>query len=849
MKLEIKFLNSVRLIKLLIAASRWLSKYSDVLNDLNVYPVPDGDTGTNMSMTLQAVENDLIKLNHEPKMDELVEIVSEAVLLGARGNSGTILSQILQGFLEGVRDKEEVTVDDVAKAFTMAKERAYAAVINPVEGTMLTVIRRVAEEAAKYDGPKDDFVLFLIHVKNVAGAAVEETPNMLPKLKEAGVVDAGGKGIFYILEGFEKSITDPEMLKDLERIVQSQAHRREKLDITVAAHIYEEIKFKYCTEFVIETGSFDLEEYKVKLMDMGDSMVCAQTAKKTKTHIHTNNPGQVLEIAMSFGNLSNIKIDNMEIQHKNTLLNSHDIEDQCGCEDHNHEENKYMFNHENENNISYFAIADNREIGNLFLGNGAAAVLIGGQTQNPSVADIEQGLNQIKGDKVIVLPNNKNIIGAAKLAADRSKKDVFVLETATMLEGNYILKNRKSSMEKVLRDKNRNYSIEITQAVRDTRVDSLEIKSGDYIALVNGKITDKNSELKGLIEELYSKYLTDKTLNVLAVIGKGSTEEANQSLKKAKEKVNYKEIVGGQENYPYYIYIEERDPELPEIAILTDSTSDLTPELMGDLDISIIPLKIKLEGDEYYRDGVDITKEEFWTKLTTGDVIPKTSQPSPAEFKEMYENLFEKGYKKIITILISSKLSGTQQAAKVAKGMMKEREKDISIVDSKSVTFGLGYQVLEAAKMARKGVNCEELLAWAEQFHTRSKIYFVVNDLTYLVKGGRLGKAAGMIGGFLNLKPILKLEDGEVTVAGKAFGERGAFKFMNKVIKSEAAEGSVKANIGWGGTQSEHDNAEKLYQEGKSMDRVEMLDRYNIGATIGSHSGPVYGLGIVQKIK
>ncbi|MGL4569032.1 MAG: DegV family protein, partial [Fusobacteriaceae bacterium] len=821
MKLEIKFLNSVRLIKLLIAASRWLSKYSDVLNDLNVYPVPDGDTGTNMSMTLQAVENDLIKLNHEPKMDELVEIVSEAVLLGARGNSGTILSQILQGFLEGVRDKEEVTVDDVAKAFTMAKERAYAAVINPVEGTMLTVIRRVAEEAAKYDGPKDDFVLFLIHVKNVAGAAVEETPNMLPKLKEAGVVDAGGKGIFYILEGFEKSITDPEMLKDLERIVQSQAHRREKLDITVAAHIYEEIKFKYCTEFVIETGSFDLEEYKVKLMDMGDSMVCAQTAKKTKTHIHTNNPGQVLEIAMSFGNLSNIKIDNMEIQHKNTLLNPHDIEDQCGCEDHNHEENKYMFNHENENNISYFAIADNREIGNLFLGNGAAAVLIGGQTQNPSVADIEQGLNQIKGDKVIVLPNNKNIIGAAKLAADRSKKDVFVLETATMLEGNYILKNRKSSMEKVLRDKNRNYSIEITQAVRDTRVDSLEIKSGDYIALVNGKITDKNSELKGLIEELYSKYLTDKTLNVLAVIGKGSTEEANQSLKKAKEKVNYKEIVGGQENYPYYIYIEERDPELPEIAILTDSTSDLTPELMGDLDISIIPLKIKLEGDEYYRDGVDITKEEFWTKLTTGDVIPKTSQPSPAEFKEMYENLFEKGYKKIITILISSKLSGTQQAAKVAKGMMKEREKDISIVDSKSVTFGLGYQVLEAAKMARKGVNCEELLAWAEQFHTRSKIYFVVNDLTYLVKGGRLGKAAGMIGGFLNLKPILKLEDGEVTVAGKAFGERGAFKFMNKVIKSEAAEGSVKANIGWGGTQSEHDNAEKLYQEGKSMDRVE----------------------------
>ncbi|MGL4980564.1 MAG: DegV family protein, partial [Fusobacteriaceae bacterium] len=431
----------------------------------------------------------------------------------------------------------------------------------------------------------------------------------------------------------------------------------------------------------------------------------------------------------------------------------------------------------------------------------------------------------------------------------RSDKDIFVLETATMLEGNYILKNRKGLIEKVLKDKNRNYSIEITQAVRDTKVDSLEIKSGDYIALVNGKITDKNSELKGLIEDIYNKYINEKTLDVFAVIGKGSTEEGNQALKKAKDIVKYKEIVGGQDNYPYYIYIEERDPELPEIAILTDSTSDLTSELIGDLNISIIPLKIKLEGDEYYRDGVDISKEEFWSKITTGDVIPKTSQPSPAEFKEMYGNLFDKGYKKIITILISSKLSGTQQAAKVAKGMMKDRENDIAIVDSKTVTFGLGHQILEAGRMAKKGVPYDELVQWAEQFHTRSKIYFVVNDLQYLVKGGRLGKAAGMIGGLLNLKPILKVEDGEVTIATKVFGERNAFKFMNKIIKSQTADGSIKINVGWGGTQCEHDNAEKLYQEGKAVSKVEMLDRYHIGATIGSHSGPVYGIGIVQKVK
>lgn len=323
MKLEIKVLNSMRLTKLLIAASRWLSKYADVLNDLNVYPVPDGDTGTNMSMTLQAVENELIKLNHEPNMKELVEIVSEAILLGARGNSGTILSQIIQGFLSSIEDKEEITVDDVIKAFGMAKERAYQAVSEPVEGTMLTVIRRVAEEAAVYQGNKDDFILFLVHLKNVAKEAVEETPNLLPKLKEAGVVDAGGKGIFYVLEGFEKSVTDPEMLKDLERIVQSQAKRKERMEYTFQEP--QDIKFRYCTEFIIEEGTFDLEGYKKEISSLGDSMVCAQTTHKTKTHIHTNNPGQVLEIAIKYGQLNNIKIENMAFQHKNLLVSEKEI--------------------------------------------------------------------------------------------------------------------------------------------------------------------------------------------------------------------------------------------------------------------------------------------------------------------------------------------------------------------------------------------------------------------------------------------------------------------------------------------------------------------------------------------
>lgn len=833
MKLEIKVLNSMRLTKLLIAASRWLSKYADVLNDLNVYPVPDGDTGTNMSMTLQAVENELVKLNHEPNMKELVEIVSEAILLGARGNSGTILSQIIQGFLSSIEDKDEITVEDVIKAFGMAKERAYQAVSEPVEGTMLTVIRRVAEEAAAYQGDKDDFILFLVYLKNVAKEAVEETPNLLPKLKEAGVVDAGGKGIFYVLEGFEKSVTDPEMLKDLERIVQSQAKRKERMEYTFQEP--QDIKYRYCTEFIIEEGNFDLEGYKKEITSLGDSMVCAQTTHKTKTHIHTNNPGQVLEIAIKYGQLNNIKIENMVFQHKNLLVSEKEIKD----------DNKYIIKNENTGEVAYFAIVDNRKLGEYYIEAGATAVLVGGQTQNPSVLDIEEGIKKIHSNKIIILPNNKNIISTAKIAAERAKKDILVIETKSMLEGYYMIKDREEKLEFTLEKMKNNYSIEITQAVRDTKVEDIVINVGDYIALINGKIKEKNQNLDELVKTLLDKYVSDDSLNVTISYGKDSTPEANSCFEMLSN-IDKKELLAEQENYHYYIYVEQRDSSLPEIAIVTDSTSDLTPELIGDLNIDIIPLKIKI-GDDYFRDGVELTKREFWKRVTAESIIPKTSQPSPAEFREVYERLFKKGYKKIISIHISSKLSGTQQAARVAKGMVTKGE-NITIVDSKAVAMSLGYQALEAARMAKEGMSEESILTRLEQLQEKIKLYFVVNDINYLEKGGRIGRASSIIGGFLKVRPILKLENGEISVQGKAFGEAGAFGYMERLIRTESRKTTMLLYTGWGGTRKELSSADEIKNQQSGNNKVEYKGRFEIGATIGSHSGPVYGFAIIPKV-
>ena len=845
MKIEIKILNPVRLTKLFIAASRWLSKYADVLNDLNVYPVPDGDTGTNMSMTLQSVENALVGLQSEPNMEELVDIISEAVLLGARGNSGTILSQIIQGFLDAVRDKEEIDIEAAAKGFVSAKERAYKAVSQPVEGTILTVIRKVSEAAMAYDGPKDDFIPFLVNLKNAAADAVEDTPNLLPKLKEAGVVDAGGKGIFYVLEGFEKSVTDPEMLKDLARIANSQVNRKQKLEYINK----NEIKFKYCTEFIIESGDFDLEEYKAKIQNLGDSMVVAQTRKKTKTHIHTNHPGQVLEIAGTLGDLNNMKIENMEIQHSHVLVKEEELNkvDIRGIvKETALEEPKLLFNEKNiENNVAIYAVVDNKNIANLFLKDGASAILIGGQTKNPSVSDIEEGLKKIHAKTIYILPNNKNIIASAKLAAKRDKRDIIVIDTKTMLEGYYFTKNRKMNLQTLLRQLKFNNSIEITKAVRDTKVNDIEIKVGDNIALVNGTLTEKAERVEDLIKKIYEKYTNNNTLAVTVVRGKTATEEGNEAIKSKNFKKFY-EYDGEQDNYSYYIYLEQRDPSLSKIAILTDSASDITPDMIEGLDVTVIPIRLKI-GENNYKDGVNLSKKEFWHKLLTEKVVPKTAQPSPAEFRDYYEELFNKGYEKIISLHISSKMSGTQQVAKVAREMLK-REQDIVIVDSKSVTFGQAYQVLEAAKMIKAGVKLEDILTRLYEIADKMKVYFAVSDLTYLEKGGRIGRASSVIGNLLKLRPVLKLEDGEVSLETKTFGERGAISYMEKIIKNEGRN-SIYLYTAWGGTNQELHNTDILKKTADTMRKIEYKGRFEIGATIGSHSGPVFGIGIISKIR
>ena len=292
--------------------------------------------------------------------------------------------------------------------------------------------------------------------------------------------------------------------------------------------------------------------------------------------------------------------------------------------------------------------------------------------------------------------------------------------------------------------------------------------------------------------------------------------------------------------------MEQRDPSLSKIAILTDSASDITPDMIEGLDVTVIPIRLKI-GENNYKDGVNLSKKEFWHKLTTEKIMPKTAQPSPAEFRDYYEELFNKGYEKIISLHISSKMSGTQQVAKVAREMLK-REKDIIIVDSKSVTFGQAYQVLEAAKMIKAGAKLEDILTRLYEIADKMKVYFAVSDLTYLEKGGRIGRASSVIGNLLKLRPVLKLEDGEVSLETKTFGERGAISYMEKIIKNEG-KNSIYLYTAWGGTNQELQSTDILKKTADTMRKIEYKGRFEIGATIGSHSGPVFGIGIISKIR
>ncbi|BDR75397.1 DAK2 domain-containing protein [Clostridium tetani] len=529
---------------MMINASNKLESQKEYINSLNVFPVPDGDTGTNMSMTFRSAVME-IKDKKEKPIGEIAKSLSRGALMGARGNSGVILSQILRGIAKGLENKEVVNGEELAESIIEGSKSAYKAVMRPTEGTILTIIRAAGEAADK--SRRKNVLELMKDTCEHSSEILSKTPEMLPVLKEAKVVDAGGAGLLIILQGMYEVLE--KNLKD----VSISHEEKNKVTYEAAKSIKEEdIKFGYCTEFFIVSKDADVDKFKKDLEIHGDSMIVVGSDDLVKVHIHTNDPGKVLSKAIKLGPLSKIKIDNMREQHRH-ILEDEDLKDVSTVETiENSEKKEYAF----------ISVALGEGIRDIFNDLGVDFIIEGGQTMNPSTEDIIKAIDKINAENIFILPNNKNIIMAAKQAKELSDKNIHVIETKTIPQGvtaltmfNFegSLEDNINAMEEGIKGVKTG---SVTYAVRDTEVDGKAIKSGDIIGIKEGNIEEVGNDIYEVCEKLIKDMVTEDSELITLFYGEDCDEDkVNEFLEKMEETYEELDVQCFEGKQPLYYFI------------------------------------------------------------------------------------------------------------------------------------------------------------------------------------------------------------------------------------------------------------------------------------------------------
>jgi len=547
----LKKIEAKQLREMILGAATILEKNKDALDALNVFPVPDGDTGTNMSLTMISAAKEVAAISEDALTEKgVMEALSLGALKGARGNSGVILSQIFAGFADAVsRADRDMDTALLADAFGRGVEFAYKAVMKPKEGTILTVARTVAEAAAKVAQKSDDLYKQLLYMIREGEKTLKQTPEMLPVLKEAGVVDAGGAGFLVILMGF-KSVVMGESIETGELF-----EKEAVVDFTNISGADEDIEFGYCTEFFVknifpEVQERDIDTYRTNLSKIGDCVLVVGDLNLVKTHVHTNEPGLALQYAQVLGELSNIKIDNMREQHR------HIIDEEAVAE----------AAVKGQKDVAVVAVTSGEGIRSVFADWQVDGFVEGGQSMNPSTEDILKAVNAMNAKNIIVLPNNKNIVLAAEQAADMCKKNVVVLKTKSEPQGiaaAVAYDPERPVDENVERMKKAVLSVktgQVTNAVRDTKINGSRIKEGDIIGIADGNIVANGGDLDKVVKELLAKLADDDSEIVTFYYGdKISQDEAESLLEDVQEgfpALDFELIYGGQPVYQYLISVE-----------------------------------------------------------------------------------------------------------------------------------------------------------------------------------------------------------------------------------------------------------------------------------------------------
>ena len=556
--MEITSINTQVLSKMFLAAAKNLDAKKEWINELNVFPVPDGDTGTNMSMTIMSAarEGDSLK---SPTMKELAKAISSGSLRGARGNSGVILSQLLRGFCKVICEYDEIDVSVLSDAFQKAVETAYKAVMKPKEGTILTVAKGVADKALDLAEETEDLVYFCEEVIKEAEYVLSQTPEMLPVLKQAGGVDSGGQGLVQVLKGAFDSLLGKEIDYSIEGNTASSV-------VKISKETEQEIKFGYCTEFIIvldrPLSEEEEKEYKAYLESIGDSIVVVADDEIVKTHVHTNDPGLALQKALTHGSLSRIKIDNMREEHQEKLIK--DAEKLAAQQKEEEEKQK-----ENEPNkpVGSITVSIGEGMNEIFRGLGADYIIEGGQTMNPSTEDMLAAIDKVRADHIFILPNNKNIIMAAKQAAELTEdKDIIVLPTTTVPQGIVALVNyipdysAEENKETMLAELDSVKTGQVTYAVRDTEIDGIQIQKNDYMGIGDEGILSVGKDRAETTLAMIDKMIDEDSAIVSIYYGAEETEEHAKEIGSVIEE-KYPDVEveinnGGQPIYYYVISVE-----------------------------------------------------------------------------------------------------------------------------------------------------------------------------------------------------------------------------------------------------------------------------------------------------
>ncbi|MBS4899668.1 MAG: DAK2 domain-containing protein [Clostridiales bacterium] len=553
-------INAEMVRKMFLAGARKLESQKERINDLNVFPVPDGDTGTNMTLTVMSAADELEKIQ-EPTMAGIAKAISSGSLRGARGNSGVIFSQLCRGFLKEVGEHETIDVALIAKATQRASETAYKAVMKPKEGTILTVAKGIAEISRELASKTDDIETALELIIKHAEYVLSKTPDMLPVLKEAGVVDSGGQGLVCVLHGFMDALTGK--VSDFEVEGKANIYTGEAQDEKGAQAEDVEIKFGYCTEFIIKLDNAFTEtdemEFKEFLTEMGDSIVCVALDDIVKVHVHTNHPGTVFERGLTYGQLTRMKVDNMREEHENKLVTDSEINA--------YEAAETVKKEEPAKETAFLAVAPGEGIAGIFRDMGADGVIEGGQTMNPSTSDILDAAEKINAKNIFVLPNNSNIILAANQAADLIEgKKIIVIPSKTIPQGVAAVVAFDPTAEPEVNEENMadaiNYvrSGQVTYAVRDTTIDGREVKKGNYIAITDKGLSAVAENIKDSVMEMLESMVTDESELISIYYGTDVTEaDAEAIAAEVTEKYPDFEIElqnGGQPVYYYIVSVE-----------------------------------------------------------------------------------------------------------------------------------------------------------------------------------------------------------------------------------------------------------------------------------------------------